>query len=175
MKLVWFGGTTARVHLGGKIFVIDLSVAPREADRTELASGANHVLELASPNLPRLDPATRERRARTALDAEGSATVRFGDVGEGAVLIDEPGEASVLLLAGDAPAFGRWADGAVVILFSSVSDPLGTAQTLLQAARPKLLALAMPEQQADEVFAAITPQLEGAGLMILQPGLALEA
>ena len=64
---------------------------------------------------------------------------------------------------------GRWSSEAVVVAFAG-SD-IGA---VLDAFRPKLMALAVPEAEVDRTIAALRDQLDGTGLVALEPGLALE-
>lgn len=62
----------------------------------------------------------------------------------------------MVVLHGDALAIGR------------------VGQAICEAARPKLIALAVPAEDADAAFEALAPHLDGISLTVLDPGLAVE-
>jgi hypothetical protein len=180
MKLTWFAYTTIRIHIGGQILVADAEAAPDFVDRRELISGADRTFALASdsPGLSPLDPARwRPRLAPRAIEGEMTAheAVRLFSIGRRAVLVDAIGEPPlVLIAASDAPRFGRWADDAVVVLFSDREGLVATGTVLLDIARPRLVALAADEAHIDLAVAELREHLDGAALVSLEPGLALE-
>ena len=73
-----------------------------------------------------------------------------------------------------APRFGRWADGAVIVLTSAREALVAEATVLLDVARPRLIALAVEAETLDAVVAELGEHLQGTGLVSLEPGLALE-
>jgi len=178
MKLTWFGGTTIRIYIGGQIFVVDPQLAPDDIDRAELVSGADRVLRLAGADeaLVELDPAEwRPRRAQRAIDEEQAPQpIHAYRIGAGAMLVDAVGEPPLVLLSDQAPSFGRWADGAVVVLFGVGEAMSALAEGLFVAARPRLVALAGDEVAIDFAVATLRENLNGAGLVSLEKGLALE-
>lgn len=179
MKLTWFAGTTIRIHVGGQILVADADHAPAFIDRHELVSGADRVFALAgdAANLPLLDPAKWRPRVLPKIIDETAPPqeVVLHRIGEGAVLIDATGEPPVVLAAGSRqPAFGRWADGAVAVLFGNGDAMLTNGLLLLDVARPRLVALAADEPALDAAIAALREHLDGAALVAMEPGLALE-
>lgn len=178
MKLTWFGGTTIRIYIGGQIFVADPQLAPAGIDRAELVSGADRVLRLAGADeaLVDLDPAEwRPRRVSRAIDEEGLLPpVHSYRIAPGAVLVDAVGEPPLVVLSDQAPSFGRWADGAVVVLLGVGEAMSALAEGLLDAARPRLIALAGDEIAIDFAVAALRENLGGAGLVSMEKGLALE-
>jgi len=175
VKLTWFAGTTIRIHIGGKILVADADRAPGSIDRTELVSGADRLFAMAGTGLPGLDPAGwRPRPAPRVIDetAQVPETLVYR-LAEGAVLVDAVGEPPVVLLAGPL-AFGRWADGAVVVLFGTGEALVAAGEKLLDAARPRVIALAAEEPAIDFAIPALRDRLGGVALVSLEPGLALE-
>jgi hypothetical protein len=179
MKLTWFAHTTIRIHVGGKILVADPDEAPDFVDRRELVAGADRVFGLAAPDaaLPGIDPAQwRRRAARRPIDeTPAEEEIKVLSIGRRAVLIDAVGEPPLVLVASsEAPRFGRWADDAVVVLFGSREGLVATGTVLLDIARPRLIALAADEQTIDLAVAELREHLDGAGLVSLEPGLALE-
>ena len=61
------------------------------------------------------------------------------------LLVAAPGEPPLVVLgAGEAPRFGRWADGAVIVLTAARESLIAEATVLLDVARPRLVALATP-------------------------------
>jgi len=172
MKLTWFGGTTLRVYVGGEIVVIDAGEAADGVDRSELSSGANHMVTLGK--VPQINPAFwRNRPAARAIDA--APPLEIHGIGPAALLIAAAGEPPLVVLGpGDPPRFGRWADGAVVVLCSAKESLVADATVILDVARPKLVALAVDEQTLDQAIEELSEHLDGAGLVSLEPGLALE-
>ncbi|KKB13664.1 hypothetical protein VE25_00830 [Devosia geojensis] len=173
MKLTWFGDTAIRIYIGGQIFVVDPQLAPGGVDQAELAAGAEKVLRLAGGDgAETIDPRNwRPQKAPRMIDeGEGLPPVRLYRIGLSALLIDAVGEAPLMLAGHDDLEFGRWADGAVVVLFGAGQ----AAAKLLDAARPKLIALAGGEEAVDATVGAIRDRLDGAGLVAMEPGLAVE-
>jgi hypothetical protein len=179
MKLTWFGGTTIRLHIGGAILVANAELAPEGIDPGELVSGADRTFSLISPDasLTAVDPAKwRKRRPGKLIDEEDELPdVDVFSIGDAAVLIDAVGEPAVVLLAGsEPPAFGRWADDAVIVLCGGGEDLVTTGTVLLDVARPRLIAIAADEQTLDLTIDELREHLDGVALMSLEPGLALE-
>jgi hypothetical protein len=175
MKLTWFGGTTLRVYVGGEIVVVDAAGAPAGVERGELVAGADHeLLSGDHDSLPRLDPATWRPRGRTTL-LDAAPPLEIFRIASGSLLIAAAGEPPLVLLgAGEPPRFGRWADGAVIVLTSAREALVAEATVLLDVARPRLIALAVDSQRLDAAVAALAEHLDGVGLVSLEPGLALE-
>jgi hypothetical protein len=176
MKLTWFGGTTIRVHIGGAILVVDAEGAPGGIDAAELVSGADLVIAGFGKGLPSVDAARWKPRRPPRLLDEGTE-LPAGEAwlaGPGAVLVDAVAEPPLLLVAGDLPGLGRWADGAVVVLFGdgAVLERLGGV--VLDDAPPRLLALAGNEAAMDVAIPALRDRLDGTGLVALEAGMALE-
>jgi hypothetical protein len=175
MKLTWFGGTALRVYVSGEIVVIDADTAPGAVDRSEVRAGANRIVALSGdPAVPRVDPATwRPKPAPRVID--GAVPLDVLAIGASALLIAAAGEPPVVILgAEEPPRFGRWADGAVVVLTSGRESLVAEATVLLDVARPRLIALAADEQTLDTAIAELSEHLQGAGLVSLEPGLAVE-
>jgi hypothetical protein len=176
MKLTWFGGTTIRVHIGGAILVVDAEGAPGGIDAAELVSGADVVIGGFGAELRSVDAARWKPRRPPRLLDEGAElpAVEAWLAGPGAVLVDAVGEPPLLLVAGDLPVLGRWADGAVVVLFGdgAVLERLGGV--VLDEAPPRLLALAGDEAAMDVAIPALRDRLDGTGLVALEAGMALE-
>lgn len=170
MRLFWFGGTTVRVHIGGEMLIGDADGVLVGVDRAELLSGTNQEFSLDGFGLPEVDPATwKPRRAKRAVDDAGAEAVRIFSIGVGAVLIDAVGEPPLVLVSVEPTAAGRWAKDAVVVAFAGMD-----ASALLDAYSPKLLALAVDPETADEIIPAIEDRLDDTGLVVLEPGYALE-
>ncbi|RYE10191.1 MAG: hypothetical protein EOP22_05520 [Hyphomicrobiales bacterium] len=174
MKLTWFGGTTLRAYVGGEIVVIDPDGAPEGIDRAELLAGADRAVALrGDATVPLVDPAGWRPKTVRPLDEAGP--VEIVRIGPSALLVAGIGESPLVVLGADAPPrFGRWADGAVIVLASGGDALVAEATVLLDLARPRLLALAVDEQTLDLSVAALSEHLDGAGLVSLEPGLALE-
>lgn len=176
MKLTWFGGTTVRIHIGGAILVVDPTGAPHGIDAAELVSGADSVIADFGRGLHEVDVTRWKPRKPPRLLDEGDTLppVEAWSGGAGALLIDAMGEAPLLLLAGDAPALGRWADGAVVVLFGDGEAISRLGLAVLDDTPPRLLALAGDEAAIDVAIPALRDRLDGTGLVSLDAGLALE-
>jgi hypothetical protein len=174
MKLTWFGGTTLRIYVGGEIVVVDADAAPAGIDRGELLAGAGRAVNLAADRaVPVVDPA--QWRAKAVRPLDETPPVEILRIGESALLMAAAGEAPLVILgSGEPPRFGRWADGAVVVLTSGREAFVAEATVLLDVARPRLVALAADEQTLDTAIAELSEHLDGAGLVSLEPGLALE-
>jgi hypothetical protein len=178
MKLTWLGGTAIRLHIGGKVLVADPGTAPADIEQSEITSGADRIFSLADADaeVPVVDPASwRRRQPLRPLDAGSDAGPELVGI-SGGVLVDAAGEPPVaLLLAGSMPPPGRWLDGAVAVLLGTGATTTAGGLALLVVARPRLLALALDEQEAEEAIRALRPQLDGCALVVLEPGMALEA
>ena len=174
MKLTWFGGTAFRLYAGGEIVVIDPAAAPADIDRGELMAGADRVAGLDGDGAVAIDPATwRPRPAQRLLDAP--VPLEIFAIAPSALLIAAPGEPPLVVLgSAEPPRFGRWADGAVIVLTSGRPSMVAEATVLLDVARPRLVALAADEQTLDLAVAALAERLDGTGLVSMEPGLALE-
>ncbi|MBN9346315.1 MAG: hypothetical protein J0I48_08950 [Devosia sp.] len=173
MKLTWFGGTALRVYVGGEIVVIDAETAPAVVDRGELLAGADRVLAFGDA-IAVIDPtAWRPEPVGRAID-EPLATDVFR-IGDSALLLAAAAEPPLVLLGpGELPRFGRWADGGVIVLLSAREALVAEVTAMLDVARPRLVALAVDEQTLDLVIEEIAEHLGGAGLVSMEPGLALE-
>jgi hypothetical protein len=170
MRIFWFGGTTVRVHVGGEMLVGDADGVLVGVDRAELLSGTNREFGLDGMGLPAADPGTwKPRRVRRAIDDAGSGPVQILSIGVGAVLIEAAGEPPLVLVSVEPTDAGRWSRDAVVVCFAGC-DPAA----VLAAYSPKLLALAVDPLTADEIIPTIEDDLDGTGLVVLEPGLALE-
>lgn len=176
MKLTWFGGTTIRIHIGGAILVVDAADAPAGIDAAELVSGADRVLANFGADLPVVDAsAWKPRPPVRLLDEEGGPpAVEAWSVGAGALLIDAVGEPPLLLVAGEMPLLGRWAEGAVVTLFGSGERLSALGRAVLDDRPPRLLALAGDEAAIDLAIPLLRERLDGTGLVALHARLALE-
>jgi len=174
MKLTWFGGTTLRVYLGGAIIVVDADGAPNAVDHGELLAGADRSVALiGDATVPAVDPASW--RPRTARPLDDAPPADIFSIGPSALLLAAPGEPPLVILgSAEPPRFGRWADGAVVVLTSGREGLITEATVLLDVARPRLMALAVDEQTLDTAIEELSEHLDGAGLVSLEPGLALE-
>ncbi len=176
MKLTWFGGTTIRIHIGGAILVVDAAGAPDGIDAAELVSGADVVIESFGAELVGVDTVQwKPRRPPRLLDAgEELPVVDAWAAGPGAVLVDAVGEPPLLLLAGEVPALGRWADEAVMVLLGDGAGLVRRGGAVLDDAPPRLLALAGDEAAIDVAIPALRDRLDGTGLVALEAGMALE-
>ncbi|WP_375450873.1 hypothetical protein [uncultured Devosia sp.] len=174
MKLTWFGGTTMRVHIGGKMLVIDGAGAPEGVEPAELLSGADSVVALDDGGLGQVAANWMPRRVGALLDAGDDTEVQMHRIGAGAIVVDAIGEQPLLLVTGAVEPIGRWTGNAVVVVMGAPETLPELAATVLERLRPKLIAVAGPEAAAEQVIALIGTSLDGTGLVSLEPGLALE-
>lgn len=172
MKLTWFGGTTFRIHLGGRMLVVDADSAPPAIDRAELLSGADHAFGLWD-DLPPAAPNWSPRKVGALIDAAADLPdVLVYRLGDAAVLIEAVGEPPLVIATGDVPETGRWGREAVVIVAGNqLAD---TARSVVNELGPRLLALAGGEYAIEETIQAVRDLLEGTGLMAMEPALAVE-
>lgn len=176
MKLTWFGGTTLRIHIGGRILVMDAGAAPAGIDAAELVSGADLQFESQGGQLADVEAAKwRPRRpARLVDEGDGPEDIAVFRAGQGASLVDAVGEPPLLLVTDILPVLGRWAADAVVVLLGDGDRLVRLGRALLEAAPPRLLVLGGAEADIDMAVAALRDQLDGTGLMALEPAMALE-
>lgn len=174
MKLTWFGGTALRAYVGGEIVVVDPEAAPAGVDRGELLAGADRLVTFGDASTPTIDPAKwRPKPVGRAIDEAPPLDVFR--MGEGALLVAAAGEPPLVLLGqGEPPRSGRWADGAVIVVTSAREALVAEVAALLDVARPRVIALALDEQTLDRVVGKLRDHLDGAGLVSMEPGLALE-
>jgi hypothetical protein len=171
MKITWFGGTTLRAYLGGEIVVVDADAAPPGIDRTELLAGANHAIRLGGP--PPIDPS--RWRPAPAREIDGPLPLEIASIATASLLVAAPGEPPLVVLGpGQPPRYGRWVDGAVVILTAARESLVAEVTVLLDVARPRLIVLAFEGEGLDTAISEISEHLQGVGLAALEPGLALE-
>lgn len=173
MKLTWFGNTALRAYIGGEIVVIDPDASPEGVDRGELLAGSDRVAVFDGA-APIIDPADwRPRPLGRAMD--DPPPLDLLRIGQDALLIGAAGEPPLVLLgAGDLPRFGRWADGAVIVLLSARETLVAEVTALLDVARPRVIALAVDEETLDRAIDELAEHLDGTGLVSMEPGLALE-
>jgi len=171
MKFTWFGGGTLRVHVGGRILVVD-PVAIGGVEAAELLSGADRVFGWNN-DLPVADARRwQPRRAPALVDEAETPELFVYRLDSEAVLIDAVGEPPLVLARGPVPLAGRWGSSAVVVVFGS--DAATAAVSALEGMAPRLIAVAGDESAVDAVLAAIGERLDGTGFMALEPGMALE-
>ena len=172
MQLTWFGGTTFRIHIGGKMLVVDAEGAPGGIDRTELLSGADRVFGLADV-LPEAGERWAPRKVGALIDADAELpeTLVFR-LGPEAVLVEAVGEPPLVLATGEVPEAGRWGREAVVIVAGE--DLPRTAAGVINQIGPRLIALAGGEHAIDDTIDAVRDLLDDTGLMAMEPALALE-
>ena len=173
MKLTWFGETALRIHIGGQVVVIDADAACDGVDRNELRSGADSLVALDGPLVPADGKTWKPRPSQRLLDAgDNTRPVVIWSIGERAVLVDPDEDMPLLVLGGAVPALGRWVERAVVVLAGP--DLASRAGILVEAAAPRLIGLAGSEREASAAFDAVRDRLDGTGLVVLEPGMAVE-
>lgn len=169
MKLTWFGGCTFRIYLGGKIFAVTDGAGTTNVDAGELAAGVDASIVLPATGLPEFVPdLLRPRRMIDQPEGEGPGLFAFQ---HGVALID-PAEPPLFLSDRRHVEWDRTVDAGIVVLVGA--DATANAIRLFDAARPKLLALAVDEIGDDEL-AAIAAHAGQTAVQVLEPGLALEA
>ena len=170
MKITWFGGTTVRIHTGGRILVGDPAPQPGlSAD--ELVSGADASFSFEG-GLPEIDPVLwKPARPGSMLKESDLPEVLVHGV-KGGALVAALGEPPLLLLAKGLPEAGRWSHEAVVVLFGP--ELLSEGRAVLKTLAPRLLCLAGPEAAAEAAAAELVEDLGDTALVILEAGLALE-
>ena len=173
MKLTWFGGAALRAYVGGLIVVVEPQDAPGTVDQGELLAGADQVVRFTD-SIAAIDPAGwRPKPAGRPIDPVPPMEILR--IGKSALLLAAAGEPPLVLLgAGDLPRFGRWADGAVIVILSAREALVAEVTALLDIVRPRVIALALDEQTLDRTIGEIAEHLEGTGLVSMEPGLALE-
>lgn len=177
MKITWFSGTTLRVQIGGEIVVVDADRAASGLDRSELASGADRVLPFSGAGLPLFDLSQWKPRPPVRLldRVETPQPVLFWRIQSNGLVIEAPDEAPLIIVDADhGQPWGRWADGAVIVLCGMAVVCGLQGRAVLEAARPRLLALACNEIGLDAAFEVLRPHLDGSALQVLEPGLAVE-
>ncbi len=173
MKLTWFGNTAFRIHIGGQIVVVDAKAAPLGVDANELVSGVDHVVAFDG-NAAITDLAGWKPRARERLLDMGDHVrpLQIWSAGEHALLFEPDEDMPLLVIGGPTPALGRWVEKAVVVLVGQALAERG--MQVVEKGIPRLMALAGADAELDAAFAELPPKLDGASLVALEPGLAVE-
>lgn len=173
MKLTWFGGTALRVYVGGEIVVVDPEAAAAGVRQQELLSGADRVLRLADA-VPMVDAESwRPRPGGREIDAP--VAMEVSSIRPRTLLISASGEPPLLVSdTPELPRLGRWADGAVFVLFGHRGALVGEAILTLDLARPKHLLLAADEGIFEDFMARMADHLRDVSFSWLEQGLSLE-
>ncbi len=173
MKLTWFGNNAFRIHIGGQIIVVEADSAPESVDGNELMSGADQVIGL-SGNRPVTDLVNWKPRPRQRLLDAGDEVrpVQLWSAGLDCLLVEPDDDMPLLLVAGTLPDLGRWAEKAVVVFAGQ--GLAARAGQLVEAVIPRLIALAGSDAELGAAFAQLPPKLDGAALVALEPGMAVE-
>lgn len=177
MKITWFAGQTVRIHIGGQIVVTEPRSFLAGVDGEELLAGADRRIELDNQALAPLDTKNwRKRRPQRLIDeADTGPGLDVWRLGERCVMIEAPEEPQVIICdVRHGQDWGRWADGSVVMLCGPVGNCAVEGRGLLDMARPRLIALACPDEQPGDAIEALRPLLAGAALLVLEAGLAVE-
>jgi len=177
MKITWFGGSTLRIYVGGRIFVTDHERAPEGVDPHEVSAAADYTINLSDGiiEFPYLDMESRkEQRPRRLIDMPQELVASLYTIEGEALFIDEPQEGPVIVAPGGQTAWGHFADNAVVVLYGKPEAVLEGAQSLLVAARPKLIAIAADGFSQDQLdVLALT--CGNCALQVLEQGFSVEA
>lgn len=179
MRITWFGGKVFRLYLGGQIFVTDADKVSGNASPHEVAAAADHLIDLSDnfQEFAYLEPENwgrRRRRARPIDLPEQEEIAGLYSVGGEALFIDEPEEGPLVIAPGEGTAWGAYCEGAVVVLYGKPKAVLAGVSDLLGCARPRLIALAA-EPMPDDALVALEPELGDTALVVLAPGLSVEA
>lgn len=176
MKFTWFGEKTIRLQMAGRVIVVDPDKAPEQIDKAELISGADNVLAFADPLTNEIDLATWKLPSpRALIDQGGSADVEFQRVARAGMIAQSSEEGGLLLAdARQQVAWGRWADGLVVILLGNADACASAGLAMLEQSRPKMIALACGEDGLDDAIARLRPHVGRTPLQVLEPNLAVE-
>lgn len=177
MKITWFAAMTFRIHIAGRIVVIDPEGAPEGIDSGELVSGAQSVVSASGDDIAAFDPASWRPRKRGRLidETEGDEGLSLYRLGGRGLVADSADEGVLAIADAGADAnWQRWADNGVVVLSGTGAQCAGQGVALLEIARPKLIALAVADGGIDAAFDALAPQLGDASLIALEQGLAVE-
>jgi hypothetical protein len=150
---------------------------PDGVDSRELTAAADQTIDLSDgiAELPNLDVKTWQKAHPVRLIDEPVEQIAapYSIDGE-ALFIDEPQEGPVIVSGGKEIAWGRFADGAVVVLFGTPGGVDEAAKSLFSGARPKLVALAADGYQSTQL--RTLAEISGrSALQILEKGLAVEA
>lgn len=174
MKITWFGKTTFRIHVAGRIIVVEPEGAPADIDGAELVSGAQTVVTMTSEDVPSFDPEgwRPQTRGRLIDSGEGDEALNLYRLGNRGLLADSADE-GVLVLHTEGTPWGRWVDNAIVVLSGTSAQCAAGGTALLEIARPRLIALAV-DGEPDKVFDTLAPLLGDASLTVLEPALAVE-
>lgn len=174
MKVTWFARTCFRLHIGGKILVIDPETAPAGIDAQELVSGADRVVRLGQPDLPVFDPQKYRPIRRRSLIAEYEGDeIAVCTHGERSLVIAATDEPLVILAPYETAKWGRFADDALVVFHADRIADAEAFSALVEAGRPRLVALAS-NAATDDIFTAIANAGDGLAVQVLDPALALE-
>lgn len=174
MKITWFGASQFRLHYGGQIVVLNGHGAENGADAAEIVSGADRVLSSGDAELHVFDASlwTPAAPVRPLDMTDADRAVRIARLGAGFVLESRDEPLLAVLEGADGVAEGRWADDAVLIAVGA--QDIALAAQALEVARPKQLLLALDAGALDDAIAHLRPRLGRAGLIALDPALAIE-
>ena len=174
MKLTWFAQSCFRLHVGGAVIVVDPHGAPQGIDSEELVSGADEIVTLGDAGLAAFDMyGWAPRKPKSFIDSEAEAPLTLYRFGQKGLFVDPPGDDPVILTDGGGD-WGRFADGAVIVLFGPAAALPDRLSRIVQAARPKLVAIATGDLD-ETVFSALATSAAGTNVQVLEPALALEA
>ncbi len=175
MRITWFGGGTFRIYVGGRIVVTDPDGAPAGVDRHELAAAADHIVRPGQGDLPEIDPAAWcRRRPQRVIDVPGEDIFGLHVLPGGGLFIDEPEEGPLIATPAGVTTWDRFADEGAVAVFGDAEAVATDIRALMATARPRLVAIAASRFSGDQ-FRALADIGGGGALLVLEPGLAVEA
>lgn len=175
MRITWFEGDVFRLYVGGKIIVTNKGGAG-DGDDADIHAAADHIVALADglPGMADFAAADwKPKQGRPLLEVPEDDGVSLYAIEKSALFMDDSSE-GVLIVASKPINWGRFADGAVVVLAGHAAAVLAEAGQLFTLARPRLLALAVADL-SDAQFAHLAEICGNCAVQVLEPGLALEA
>lgn len=177
MKITWFGRSTFRIYVGGKIVVMNPDDAPAHLVQEELRAGADQTLDLSDlAPLAAFDPQSwqKSRPARLVDETDSEPEVlnvwRFGlrDV-----LIDAPIEETVTFVSNAIESTTPIAIDGVWVIWGDAKDIELSVEKILTNQRPSVIALATTDV-TDTQMQRLAQLANGRTILILEPELALE-
>lgn len=171
MRITWFGGTVFRLYVGGEIIVTDGHLS----DDVEVLAAADHLVDL-SGGMPGIEMSVSDaphKRRKSLLEEPEVGGVSLTARDGAALIVRDMGEGDLIVVTRPLQ-WGRFADAGVVVLALGAETALRVAQDLFEAARPRLLILAVDDLN-DAQFAHLAEICGDCAVQVLEPGLALEA
>jgi hypothetical protein len=194
MHLTWFGGSTFRALVGGRVVVTDGDLATSGFTASEIKAGADIVLALegADPVLREIDPAIwRPLPPRRPLEGAPDEARIFaltgggksgggksgGGKSGGGLIVDGLGEPALVFLPAGADTLVAGAKMANVVVFGTGAETAGAVpgriNEIIAVMMPRLLSIAIDGFDLNDPGADF--YTSGTTLMVLEPGFALNS